>query len=109
MTRTPLNIEQGATLRISFFLQNDDGTAIDLTGYTARMKIRTYYGGPIVLTATVTIPNPTGGEVLVYASPVDTAALTFTSGYWDLEIEDMSGEVYRPVGGPCYLDQEASS
>lgn len=44
MSKSPLNLTlkiwQGQTFDFGFKLENDDGTPVDLTGYTASMEIR---------------------------------------------------------------------
>ena len=66
------------------------GTPVDLTGFKARMAIKNRVGGTVLYTLT----TENGGIVIDAAaklvtlniSAVDTAAMTFTTGVYDLEM-----------------------
>jgi hypothetical protein len=49
-----LQIKPGATLRLPGTLTDDDGVAVDLTGYTLSSQVRTRGTAELVATATVT-------------------------------------------------------
>lgn len=103
-----LKIYQGATLAETFTLY-DNGVARDLTGYSARAKVRlgVYTEGAALLTLTCTV-TPLAGEIEVTATAAETAVLDFHRGVWDLEIYTVAGAVERIAGGVCELHREVT-
>jgi hypothetical protein len=109
-----ITINQGAALQYpKFEYLNDDLSARDLTGYTARMHIREF----IEDTATVAeLTTENGGitidavtaEIFLYLSPADTAALTIRQGVYDLEIVPPDGKVVRLAEGKVKVDPEVT-
>jgi len=95
--RENLVIEQGATFEFNIsWMQSDETTPVDITGFTARMHIR----GDIDESATLlelTTENSrivlggTAGTVQLLITATDTAALAFTEGVYDLELVDTGG------------------
>ena len=112
--RMSLVIPQGSTLRRRFELKNPDGTAMDLTGYSARMQYRSAHNaGTALLDASVAngrvTMHPAHGafEVVVPASV--TQALTAPArGVFDVEITSAGGEVYRIVEGDVRVSPEVT-
>lgn len=95
--RLDLVIQQGATFN-PVWTWKIDGTAVNLTGYTARLTVRDTYGG----TALVTLTSGAGTIVLGGAAgtiqPVMSATVTGAlsapaTGVYDLEL--VSGSVVR--------------
>lgn len=84
----------------------------DLTGHTARMQIRRTIDSSTVM---ITLTTENGGieidgddgKITIRMSDSDTAGLT-SSGVYDLEIEDASGNVSRVVQGTFTLSQEVT-
>jgi hypothetical protein len=115
-----LYIEQGTTYSYSFTKTvydpdnppNYDGLPFDLTGYTARAQIRKAKRTP---TFFIELTTENGGIVLggalgtidLYISATDTAALNFTTGVWDLELEK-NGVVERLLEGIVTLSKEVT-
>lgn len=110
-----LVIEQGTTFSPQF-TYTDSATppvAIDLTGYTARMQIRqkrtsttflhelTTENGGITLGGAL-------GTIDLLISATDTAAFTFSTGVYDLELINGSGAVQRLLEGSVTLRKEAT-
>lgn len=85
-----LVIEQGATFTLSLFYQDDTGAAVDITGRTARMQLRSAVTSADVVLALTTengriaIEGPRGLIALSIAA-TDTAGLS-GSGVYDLEL-----------------------
>ncbi|WP_454262134.1 hypothetical protein [Pseudoxanthomonas mexicana] len=91
MSRTPANysltVVRGATWEDEFTYVDPAGVAIDLTGYEARMQVRTKEGqfgtstaDTLVLELTttnglLTIPEPENGQVLLRVEADDTLPL----------------------------------
>ena len=65
-------------------------TPVDLTGFTARMTIKNRVGGTVLYTLTTEnggiVIDAAANLVTLNISAVDTAAMTFTTGVYDLEM-----------------------
>jgi len=119
-TRYLLQINQGSTFQERYEFYDSSGTALDFTGYEARMQIRptitsnTVYcqlsssldadGTGISLTptsASVTLPR-TSGSFSITISAASSSLFDFTEAYYDMEIYSGSGAtqyVYRLLEG----------
>lgn len=111
-----LAIEQGATWRHTLALKAGAGAqapALDLTGYTARMQVRTELAAQDVLleltgaNGRITI-TPLDGRIDITVSATDTAALEFERAMYDLEIESAGGEVTRVLAGMVTLSRQVT-
>ena len=116
-----LSIEQGATWDLQLIVFEPDGETLrDLTLYTARMQIREKKNSSI---CQLELTTETGGLELggalgtidIHLSAAQTASLTFSTAYWDLELvsegsDDLAGEVIveRLVEGPVILSKEVT-
>ena len=109
-----ITIYQGATFRSrSTWKAGTPSVPVDLTGCTARMQIR-----PTVVSDTVFASLTTenggitlgddAGTVAIYISDEDTAAFTWASGFYDLEIEFPSGDVHRYLEGKVKVKPEVT-
>lgn len=85
-----ITIEAGATFTLSLTYVGEDGAGVDLTGYSARMQMRTSVSSPDVVlelsttNGRISIDNDNSQIVLAIAS-ADTEDLTGT-GVYDLEL-----------------------
>lgn len=112
LARTDIRIEQGATFGLLAELQDEDGGPVDLTGCTARMKIRAGYNSPVLLSLvspTNIVINPTLGTVLVTVTASATELLGFSRGVYDLEVVFPDGTVIRALQGEALLARESTS
>ncbi|WP_458089482.1 hypothetical protein [Streptomyces malaysiensis] len=102
-----LQIEQGTTFAETYTTTNDDGSAIDWTGWTARAQIRVLAAPDaellLDLTPYLTI---TGAAITVLVPATITAELT-RSGRWDLELTDGT-VVMRLLQGRALLAPEVT-
>lgn len=117
MSRVPLTgdleIKQGATWVMEFYYVDSTGTAINLTGYTARLQIRSDYEATSTLAS---LTSPSGGLVITGASGLvtatisaaDTAALPAGQFVYDLEIISSGGVVTRMAEGPGVISREVT-
>ena len=113
--KTKLTIYQGATFRkrLTWTGPAPTRTPIDLTGCEARMQVR-----PDIESATVLVElNTTNGGITLggvvgtvdlYLTDEASAAFTWTSGVWDLEITHPSDEVTRLAYGPVNVSPEVT-
>lgn len=117
MTTTPGNydvtIYQGASFSRVLTWKDEEGTAINLTGYTARLHMRSSQDAD---TPFVTLTTENGGIALGGAagtitlsiSAASTAAITDTSGVYDLELVSASGIVTRLLAGEVLVSKEVT-
>lgn len=96
--RQNLVIEQGATFVFNInWMQEDETTPVDITGFTARMHIRDNIDAVDPALVELTTENSritlggTSGTIQLSISAVDTAAITFTEGVYDLELVNTGG------------------
>ena len=118
---THLTCDQGATFRKTITMYQSNGTTVvDLTGYTARMKIKTEHGGTILKSLTSTTGQgltmggsagtPVNGEIDILISATDTTAFTpNVIGVYDLEIASSGGIVDRVLQGKFMITPEVTN
>jgi hypothetical protein len=93
-------------------------TPVNLTGYTARMKIKDKIGGTVLASTeagdtpldiiTVTI-DTAAKTITVTISATDTAALTWTKGVYDLEMISAGGVVTELIDGTFTVSKEVTT
>lgn len=120
--RKDFSIEKGATFSRVISLKNSDDTAVNLTGYTARMKIKAAYSSSSALVEMTTengriTLGGTAGTITLLISATDTAALTANMELdksvadpyvYDLELVNGS-VVDRTLEGNVFVYEEATS
>ena len=89
-------LEQGSTFSRQITVQ-ENSSALNLTGYTARMQMRsTHDSSSIALTFTTTIASPaSNGIINLTATASNSAAVEEGMYVYDLEIESSAGNVTR--------------
>ena len=108
-----LTLYQGATFQRVLKLTDANGP-VNLTGATVRMQVRQTVGAGAVLLALTEangralITNTVEGEITLKMFATDTAALTFASGVYDLEIEYADGTVDRLLEGKLRVSPEVT-
>ena len=116
-------IEQGATTNLNVQWTDASGSAVDLTGYHARMQIRpgieasdVYISLSSSLSADGTGLNLSGsngytpvqsGSVGIYISAYSSSLLNFTEAYYDLEMVN-GREVTRLLEGKVRLSKNVT-
>lgn len=89
-------------------------TPIDLTGYVARLVVKDQVGGGDPLFEM----TPENGRILLDAAAATItltadaatlAALTWTKGRYELELESPSGVVTKLMAGPASVEEELTS
>jgi zona occludens toxin (predicted ATPase) len=105
------DIEQGATLIKPIVWKDSTGTAVNLTGWTAKMQVRQSIASEDVLlemstsNGKITITPLTGSINLIF-SAATTAAITWKRGKYDLELTAADGTVVRLIEGQITVSQE---
>ena len=102
----PVNIYQGETWSMSVQVQDSNGNAYPLTGYSAEMTIRQNPNGPVLIDLTVgsgiTIDQP-NGIIGCAMTAAQTAALEFANAGYDLFIKSGGGTLTPLLKGPANL------
>lgn len=107
-----LKIDQGSTLRKSFTWKAGK-EPVDLTGFSARMQIRETIESEEVI-ADLTSENggiiigDEPGQFTLYISAEDTAAFSFESAVYDVELVAADGDVTRILAGDVSLSLEVT-
>lgn len=122
-----IKFDKGKTFAPIFYYLAVDNSVIDMTGWSARMQARATIDATSVLpgwdlstpasglaivqgTATLedgtTIPNAWGVKLNV--PPAITAAISWTSAVFDIEVIDPNGVVFPFLKGALYPDNEAT-
>lgn len=88
---------EGATFRkrLTFYSDSEGEVPVDLTGYTSELVIRTKPRGASLLTLDtendgITLDDE--GNIELFISDEDTAALDWDSGVYDLTLTDPDGD-----------------
>jgi hypothetical protein len=91
-----IRIKQGATFRLALNYMDQTKTSYDLNGFTAHMQIRTSSGSLICDLTTenggITLNEDGVGNIDIYISDEDTAAMNFTSAKYDFFLLYPNGE-----------------
>ncbi len=110
--RVTIVIEQGATFDpIMTWSTKSTGVPIDLTGYSARMKIKSSIGGTLLHSMTSPVDIILGGvagTIQLFIDDATTEAFTFKRGVYDLELESPTGKVTRLLQGSVQVKQETT-
>ena len=116
-------IEQGATTNFQINWNDESGSAVNLTGYHARMQIRPQVeGSDIILSLSSSLKSDnTGinlsgsnfitplasGSIGIYISAVSSSALNFGEAFYDLELIK-GNEVTRLLEGKVKLSKNVT-
>jgi len=114
---TDLHVLQGQTETITSTYTDESDVAVDLSSYTiARMTVATGYlnnaSRTVVFTLThldgIDLTNALTGVIVTVMSATRTSLLTDRNYYYDLELEDDSGDVIRLIWGKLYVKPETT-
>ncbi len=105
-------IEQGATFS-QVITYKDKGVAVNLTGYTARMQVRSTLESATTIVELTTANSRialggAAGTITLTISATDTAALTAGRGVYDLELVSGSGIVTRLLQGVATISRNVT-
>jgi hypothetical protein len=105
-------IEQGATYS-QVITYKDNGVAVNLTGYTARMQVRSTLESATTVVELTTANGRialggAAGTITLTISATDTAALTAGRGVYDLELVSGSGIVTRLLQGVATISRNVT-
>jgi len=109
-----ITIEQGVKFELGITYKDEEGSLVDLTGYTACMDIREKYSDTTVIKTLTDISGITlggaAGTIDILISAVDTRAFTFKKGVYDLELYPAAAlsDTVRLMQGMVTLSKEAT-
>lgn len=102
--------EQGATLVREITYKDSSGVAVNLSTYTARMKVRSSRGAPGVQLSLATsgagIVLNSAGEIEITVPAATTAIIPAGKYRYDLEVVSSGGVVSRVVEGEFVVSGE---
>lgn len=122
-------IEQGTTVKFEIQYKDSNSQPVDLTGYSAKMQIRSGYsdnnpttyltlssslnpdGTGLNMAGSNGVNPPTSGTIGINISPYTSSLLTFDTAYYDLEIQSGSGTNYtvnRLLEGQVRLSKQVT-
>lgn len=116
-SRLPFEVTKGITVNHTLYYYQDENltTPVDLTGYSARMKIKDKDGELLFyLTTEDVTPNPnitidrSNGGITLYISDSDTESVVGNKFVYDLELISGSGQVLPFVAGPFIFIEEVT-
>ena len=96
-TKANLVVDQGTTFTTTITVTDDEGDALDLTGYTGSAQIRKHYTSSNSVPFTVTVNEPTG-EVTLALTANATSNLVAGRYVYDCELNS-SGTISRILEG----------
>ncbi len=103
-----LGIDQGTTFSVTFTVNDDTGTARDLSTYTARSQMRRSYTASANTAFTANIFLPLSGELVLELSATQTASLKPGRYVYDVELVSNTSTVERIVEGIVTVFPEAT-
>jgi hypothetical protein len=106
-TKANIVVDQGTTFTTSIYLTDDDGVAIDLSGYTGRSQIRKHYTSSNSISFTVTL-TAIQGIVTLDLTSTQTSALTAGRYVYDVEVVSSSNVVARIIEGNVTVTPEVT-
>ena len=115
-------IEQGATTDFEIQYKDSSNSAVDLTGYGARMQIRSDYGGTVIAELSSSLKDDktglnlsgsngttalSSGSIGIFISAASSSTFTFNEALYDLEL--VSGSVVtRLIEGKVKLSKNVT-
>lgn len=94
-------IRRGDNLNRVFIVKDQDGSVLDLSGWSAKLSVKLNETDSSVLisksstdASEIDIHDPTNGKLRVYFVPADTSSLTPRTYVYDLQLTSVAGKVY---------------
>ncbi|MEQ4716096.1 hypothetical protein [Nonomuraea sp. B19D2] len=107
-----LTLDQGATFRrVLRWLKGE--SPVDLTGFSARMEIRDKAGGSLLYRLDTTNGGISlggaEGTVILHLPAATSAAWSWRTGVYDLELIEPNGDVTRLIQGGVQINPEVTT
>lgn len=106
-------IEQGSTLIKPIVWKDSSGNPINLAGYSAKMQVRQSVSSEDVLLELSSANSKismgtTNGTLTLLLSATETAAITWRTGRYDLELTSSGAVVTRLLQGTITISREVT-
>jgi hypothetical protein len=101
-----LEIDQGSDFSTQMILENDDGTPMDLRGFSVYSQFRKSYGSVLGYTFVTSIVDPTNGIISLSLSGVASSAIKPGRFMYDVEIVNSIPVKTRVVEGIVTINPE---
>ena len=105
-SKANLTIDQGTTFTTTITITDDDGNALNLTGYTGAAQLRKHYTSSNSVNFTVSI-TPATGEVTLSLTANATSNIVAGRYVYDCELTN-SGTVSRVLEGIVTITPEVT-
>jgi len=104
-----LYIDQGTDYQTTFDLIADDGTPIDITGYSFHGQIKkSYYSANANATFTVTVIDAANGNTVISLDSANTANIYPGRYVYDIKMKDSSNSTSRILEGIATITPEVT-
>lgn len=105
-------IEQGATFNRRIVWADQNGSPIQLSGYSAKMQIKNSKTKELLLELStsngkITLGEETG-EIFLYISALETEVINWATGIYDLELTSGGGQVTKLIRGVVQVSREVT-
>lgn len=94
-----INIDQGSSFSSIITVDDANGLAFDLEGYSARGQIRKSYASLTAVNFACVINDPASGQVAISLTSTTTRTLKAGRYVFDVEIYNISNDVTRIAEG----------
>lgn len=101
-----LFIDQGSDYSATVALKNQDGTPMQLFGYTVASQFRKSYQSSTFVAFTVTITDAAQGKITLSLTDTATSGIRAGRYLYDVEITSPSGDRKRALEGIVVLTPE---
>lgn len=101
-----LDIDQGSDFTAEFTLENDDGTAMNLSGFSVYSQFRKSYGSTTGYTFTTNLVNAAAGIISISFSGSQSSAARPGRYLYDVEIRNEAGAKTRVIEGILTINPE---
>lgn len=107
-TVSNLYVDQGTTFSSIVDLQNQDGSALNLSGYSVAGQMRKSYQSSTSISFVCSIHgDATDGKIKLYLAPATTTGIRAGRYIYDVEITNIStGDKFRVLEGIVILNPE---
>ena len=102
------DLEKGTDFETELNLTEDDGSTLNLLGYTASAKIRKYPTSPKYKPFTITFIDRERGRIKISLSSTQTAGLDAGRNYYDMFLIDTNGKIRKVIEGSIIVNESAT-
>jgi hypothetical protein len=101
-------LDKGTDFEEEFNLAEDDGSPLNLVGYTAAAKIRKYPESPKYTPFVITFVDRSAGRLKISLTNSQTLNLSSGRNYYDLILIDGSSKIRKVVEGNIIVNETTS-